>query len=289
MGKTKPILKAYENLEFLNSSDARILRILSEFLEPKTKFRKHKIVDTIVFFGSARLLSRKKALSELNKFRTINPKGITNDKLAEALRTSQQRVKMSRYYEEAVDLSKRLTEWSLGLDTSGNRFIICTGGGPGIMEAANKGAKLAGGYSVGLNISIPFEQYINKYVSPELQFEFHYFFMRKFWFAYLAKALIVFPGGFGTLDEFFELITLIQTGKVKKKMLLVVYDEKYWRNIINFDALVENAVISRSDMNLFTFCDNVDDAFNAVKKHFEKYYLKKEEEKRQEEPKIQLK
>lgn len=289
MGKTKPILKAYENLEFLNSSDARILRILSEFLEPKTKFRKHKIVDTIVFFGSARLLSRKKALSELNKFRTINPKGITNDKLAEALRTSQQRVKMSRYYEEAVDLSKRLTEWSLGLDTSGNRFIICTGGGPGIMEAANKGAKLAGGYSVGLNISIPFEQYINKYVSPELQFEFHYFFMRKFWFAYLAKALIVFPGGFGTLDEFFELITLIQTGKVKKKMLLVVYDEKYWRNIINFDAMVENAVISRSDMNLFNFCNNVDDAFNAIKKHFEKYYLKKEEEKRQEEPKIQLK
>lgn len=289
MEKPKPILKAYENLDFLNSSDARILRILSEFLEPKTKFRKHKIVDTIVFFGSARLMSKKKALSELNKFKTINPKVTSNDKLAEALRTSQHMVKMSRYYEEAVELSKRLTEWSLSLDTSGNRFTICTGGGPGIMEAANKGAKLAGGYSIGLNISIPFEQFVNHYVSPDLRFEFHYFFMRKFWFAYLAKALIVFPGGFGTLDEFFELITLIQTGKVKKKLLLVVYDEKYWRNIINFDAMVSNAVISRSDMNLFSFCNSVDEAFNEITGHFEKYYLKKEEEKRQEEPKIQLK
>lgn len=289
MGKIKPILKAYEDINFLNSSDARILRILSEFLEPQTKFRKHKIVDTIVFFGSARLLSRKRALSELNKFKTINTKDINAPNIAEALKTSRHMVKMSRYYEEAVDLSKRLTQWSLSLDTSGNRFIICTGGGPGIMEAANKGAKLAGGYSVGLNISLPFEQYLNKYVSPELRFEFHYFFMRKFWFAYLAKALVVFPGGFGTLDEFFELLTLIQTGKVKKKMLLVVYDEKYWRNIINFDALVANNVISSADMNLFSFCNGVDEAFNTIKKHFEKYYLRKEEEKRQEEPKIQLK
>ncbi len=157
------------------------------------------------------------------------------------------------------------------------------------MEAANKGAKLAGGYSMGLNISIPFEQYINKYVSPELRVEFHYFFMRKFWFAYLAKALIVFPGGFGTLDEFFEIITLLQTGKIKKKMLLVVYDENYWRNIINFDAMVSNAVITREDMNLITFCNNVDEAFNSITKHFEKNYLNKEKEKRQEEPKIQLK
>ena len=157
------------------------------------------------------------------------------------------------------------------------------------MEAANKGAKLAGGYSIGLNISIPSEQYVNKYVSPDLRFEFHYFFMRKFWFAYLAKALIVFPGGFGTLDEFFELLTLIQTGKVKKRMLLVVYDENYWRNIINFDALVSNGVITKSDMNLFSFCNSVEEAFNAVKKHFEKNYLRKEEEKRQEEPKINIK
>ncbi len=289
MAKSKPVLKAYEDLDFLNSSDARILRILAEFLEPKTKFRKHKIVDTIVFFGSARLMSKKKSTAALNKFKTINPKGTSNKKLAEALRTAQHMVKMSKYYEDAVELSKRLTEWSLNLDTSGNRFIICTGGGPGIMEAANKGAKLAGGYSLGLNISIPFEQFVNKYVSPDLRFEFHYFFMRKFWFAYLAKALIVFPGGFGTMDEFFEILTLIQTDKIKKKMLLIVYDEKYWKNIINFDGLVANAVISPLDLNLFSFCENVDDAFHLITSHFEKYYLKKEEEKREEEPKIQLK
>jgi uncharacterized protein (TIGR00730 family) len=289
MAKSKQVLKAYENLDFLNSSDARILRILAEFLEPKTKFRKHKIVDTIVFFGSARLMSKRKSTAELNKFKTINPKNTSNDKLAERLRNAQHMVKMSKYYEDAVELSKRLTEWSLNLDTSGNRFIICTGGGPGIMEAANKGAKLAGGYSLGLNISIPFEQFVNKYVSPDLRFEFHYFFMRKFWFAYLAKALIVFPGGFGTMDEFFEIITLIQTDKIKKKMLLIVYDEKYWKNIINFDGLVANAVISPSDLNLFSFCENVDDAFNLITRHFEKYYLKKEAEKRELEPKIQLK
>ncbi len=289
MAKNKPVLKAYEDLDFLNSSDARILRILAEFLEPKTKFRKHKIVDTIVFFGSARLMSRKKAMADLKKFNTINPKDTPNVKLAEELRTAQHMVRMSRYYEDAVELSRRLTEWSLSLDTSGNRFIICTGGGPGIMEAANKGAKLAGGYSMGLNISIPFEQFINKYVTPELKFEFHYFFMRKFWFAYLAKSLIVFPGGFGTMDEFFEILTLTQTDKIKKKMLLIVYDEKYWRKIINFDALVSNAVISPTDMNLFSFCNNVDEAFTLITKHFEKYYLRKAAEKREEEPKIQLK
>jgi hypothetical protein len=289
MAKSKPVLKAYENLDFLNSSDARILRILSEFLEPKAKFRKHKIVDTIVFFGSARLMSKKTSLAALNKFKTINPKYTTNEKLAEGLRNAQHKVRMSRYYEDAVELSRRLTEWSLNLDTSGNRFIICTGGGPGIMEAANKGAKLAGGYSVGLNISIPFEQFVNKYVNPELRFEFHYFFMRKFWFAYLAKALVVFPGGFGTMDEFFEILTLIQTDKIKKKMLLIVYDEKYWKNIINFDGLVANAVISPEDINLFSFCNDIDEAFKQITKHFEKYYLKKEDEKREEEPKIQLK
>jgi uncharacterized protein (TIGR00730 family) len=289
MVKNKPILKAYEDLEFINSADARIIRILSEFLEPRSKFRKHKIVDTIVFFGSARLMSKKKATAALNRFRTINPRDTSNQKLAEALRNAEHMVRMSRYYEDAVELSRRLTRWSLNLHTSGKRFIICTGGGPGIMEAANKGAKIAGGYSVGLNISIPFEQYINEYVSPDLRFEFHYFFMRKFWFAYLAKALIVFPGGFGTMDEFFEIVTLTQTNKIKKKMQLIVYDERYWKNIINFDALVANAVISPSDLNLFTFCNSVDDAFIKITQHFERHYLSKEAEKKQEEPKIQLK
>ncbi len=274
MAKDKNVLKAYEDIEFLNSADARILRILSEFLQPQKEFRKHKIIDTIVFFGSARLKSRKEAQSELNKFKTINP---ATPKLAEELRKAQHSVHMSKYYEDAVDLSKRLTEWSMSLGTFANRFIICTGGGPGIMEAANKGARLAGGYSIGLNISIPFEQFINKYVSPELRFEFHYFFMRKFWFAYLAKCLVVFPGGFGTMDEFFEILTLVQTGKIKKKMLLLVYDEKYWKSIVNFDGLIENGTINKSDMNYFTFCNSVDDAFDCIVKHFDKHYLTKKE------------
>ena len=283
--KQKTLLKAYENVDFLNSADARILRMLAEFLQPQSRFRKLKIVDTIVFFGSARLMSKRDATKVYNKFKTINPK--ETSKLAEELRAAQMLVHMAKYYEDTVELSRRLTEWSMNLKTQANRFIVCTGGGPGIMEAANRGAKLAGGFSVGLNISIPFEQYINKFVSPDLSFEFHYFFMRKFWFAYLAKALIVFPGGFGTMDEFFELLTLIQTGKIKKKLLLVVYDKKYWNSIINFKGLVEQGVISKSDLNLFSFCNTIDEAFDLITTHFKKNYLIKETE--AEEPSLNLK
>ena len=286
MVKKKKLQKAYENEEFLNSADARTLRILAEFLEPKSKFKKHNVVDTIVFFGSARLLPKDQAVKALNKFNTLDPKKTKG--FAEKLRTAQHAVLMSNYYEDAVKLSKRLTEWSLGLETSSNRFIICTGGGPGIMEAANKGAKLAGGLSIGLNISIPFEQFVNKYVSPDLSFEFHYFFMRKFWFAYLAKALIVFPGGFGTMDEFFEIMTLVQTGKIKKKLLLVVYDEKYWRSILNLENLYNNGMINKEDLNLFSFCNSVDEAFNLITRHFENHYLNAKELKVIE-PKIALK
>ena len=269
---TKPV-KAYENQEFLNSSDARIIRMLAEFIEPQGKFRKHKIVDTVVFFGSARLKSKKNAVAEYNQFKTLNPKSTPN--FAEKLRAAQHQVKMSKYYEDAVELSKRLTKWSLGLDTKANRFIICTGGGPGIMEAANKGAKLTGGLSVGLNISIPFEQFVNKYVTRDLSFVFHYFFMRKFWFAYLAKCLVVFPGGFGTMDEMFEILTLLQTGKIKKKMLLIVYDERFWKKIINLDGLIEHGVINKEDIANLSFCNSVDQAFSLITKYFEKYYLKK--------------
>jgi len=271
MTKHAGTVKAYQNDKFLNSSDGRIIRMLAEFLEPQSRFRKQKIVDTIVFFGSARLKSKRDATTELNKFKTMDANGDPN--FAEKLRIAQHHVKMSKYYEDAVQLSKRLTEWSLNLNTKANRFTICTGGGPGIMEAANKGAKQAGGKSIGLNISIPFEQFINKYIPKSLSFEFHYFFMRKFWFAYLAKSLVVFPGGFGTMDEFFEILTLVQTKKIKKKMLLIVYDEKYWKSIINFDGLIKNAVISANDIKNFTFCNSVDETFKIITEYLSTKHL----------------
>jgi uncharacterized protein (TIGR00730 family) len=275
MAKNLKNNKAYENLDFINSTNGRTLRLLAEYLEPKARFKKHKIVDTIVFFGSARLLSKRDAQTALNKIQSSNPK--TTPNFGKQLRMAQRAFEMSRYYEDAVELSRRLTEWSMNLETSANRFIVCTGGGPGIMEAANKGAKKAGGYSVGLNISIPFEQFVNKYVTKDLSFEFHYFFMRKFWFAYLSKALIVFPGGFGTMDELFEILTLIQTEKIRKKLALIIYDEKYWKSIINFDNLIYEGVISESDMKLFHFCNNIDDAFTIVKNHLEKNFLREKE------------
>jgi len=268
----KPIrpVKAYKNIEFLNSADARTIRILSEYYEPKSRFEKYKIVDTIVFFGSARLISRKDALKLVNQAK--KGKGTAAKKKFDR---AVKLLEMSRYYEDAVELSRRLTEWSMKLDGNGNRFIICTGGGPGIMEAANKGAYLTGGHSIGFNISIPYEQYVNKYVDPKLAFEFHYFFMRKLWFVYLAKALIVFPGGFGTMDELMEVLTLVQTKKVVKKMKIIIYDEAYWRKIINFDALIEHGTISKEDMKLFDFCNSIDEAFEKITEHFKKYFLNK--------------
>ena len=272
----KPV-KAYQDVDFLNSSDGRTIRIITEYLQPKSKFKKNKVMDTIVFFGSARMKARRDALRDYNSIKSSNPKQTEN--FASKLREAQLYLDMSRYYEDAVELSKRLTEWSMNLETSANRFIVCTGGGPGIMEAANKGAKKAGGYSIGLNISIPFEQFVNNYVTPDLSFEFHYFFMQKFWFAYLSKALVVFPGGFGTMDEMFEIMTLVQTAKLRKKLAVIIYDKKYWNKIINFDALVELGMISKSDLNLFTMCDTIDEAYEAIIKHLKKYYSKEKEPK----------
>jgi uncharacterized protein (TIGR00730 family) len=262
--------KAYKNMDFLTSTDARTIRILSEFYEPQSRFRKNNIIDTVVFFGSARLISSveaKKELAELRKAANDKPSAKLKIKKAEQL------VELAKYYDDAVELSKRLTTWSKQFNTRKKRFIVCSGGGPGIMEAANKGAKLAGGSSIGLNISIPFEQFVNKYVDEDLAFEFHYFFMRKFWFMYLAKALIAFPGGFGTLDELMEVLTLVQTGKIKKPMKIIVYGESYWKNLINFDHMIEMGTISKKDLQLFDFCNTVDDAFEKIKTHFEKYYL----------------
>ena len=271
MSKTKLPVKAYDNLEFLNSKEARAIRILAEFYEPLARFKKYNIVDTIVFFGSARLVSKKDAMKNLKSVKKNFKE--SPRKYKRELKKAETLLEMSRYYEATVELSKRLTEWSMNLPTHEKRFIVCSGGGPGIMEAANKGAKQAGGYSVGLNISIPYEQFVNKYVKPELAFEFHYFFMRKFWFAYMAKALIVFPGGFGTMDELMEILTLRQTGKIKKKMKIIVYDEEYWRKIINFEALIEKGMIDAKDMRYFDFCNSVDEAFDKITEHFKKNYL----------------
>ncbi len=270
--KKASVIPAYNNSEFMNSAGARELRILSEFIEPKLRFSKNKIIDTIVFFGSARIKSEKEAKAKLRELKKSDNK--TSRKYKNELEKAEKMLVMSHYYEDAVELSKRLTEWSMKLSKEEKRFIVCSGGGPGIMEAANKGAKLAGGDSIGLNISIPFEQFGNKYLKPESTFEFHYFFMRKFWFVYLAKALIVFPGGFGTLDEFMEVLTLMQTKKIKKDMKVIIYDEKFWKQIINFDKLIEFGTVSKSDMKLFDFCSTVDEAYNKVTAHFEKFYLK---------------
>ncbi len=260
----KTPVKAYNNTEFLNSADARTIRILSEFYEPKSRFWKYRIRDTVVFFGSARILSRKDALKNMREAKKSG--------LQKNINKAAKQLEMSQYYEDAVELSKRLTTWSMSLPVDEKRFIVCSGGGPGIMEAANKGAYLAKGHSVGLNISIPFEQFVNKYVDPNLAFEFHYFFMRKFWFAFLAKALVAFPGGFGTLDELMEVITLIQTKKLSKPLRVIVYGEKYWREVMNFDALLEHGMISKEDLKIFDFCSTVDEAFDIITTHFKKHY-----------------
>jgi uncharacterized protein (TIGR00730 family) len=256
--------KAYNNLDFLNSPEARIIRILAEFMEPRQRFRTHDIRDTIVFFGSARIKNRRDALRDLRKAEAAARGKRATRTLLAGLRQAQMQLEMSRYYEDTVELARMLTRWSRGLKQS-NRFVVTSGGGPGIMEAANKGAILAGGKSIGMNISLPFEQFANRYITPGLNFEFHYFFLRKFWFVYLAKALIVFPGGFGTLDELMEVLTLLQTDKIKKKMTVVIYGSEYWKTVLNFDEMVKRGVINHEDLKLFRFCDSPKEAFDYLK------------------------
>src|SRR6266704_3196442 len=245
--------KAYQDPGFLNSKDARALRILSEYLEPKSRFDHHKVDDTIVFMGSARIKSRETAEEMLRKAKD----GKDRERAQTALR-------MSAYYEAARELATRLTTWSKELDRVERRFVVCTGGGPGIMEAANRGAAEAKGLNVGLTISIPAEEFDNPYVTRELSFHFHYFFMRKFWFAYLAKAVIVFPGGYGTLDELFELLTLVQTHKMRKPMPIVLFGTEYWREVIDFDALARHGTIDAEDIGLVHRTDSVDDAYEWI-------------------------
>lgn len=261
MATTRGTQKSYRNEDFLNSPDARAIRILAEYYEPLQRFRRNQIQDTIVFFGSARLRSREEStrqrdelLASVNRLDDKTP----SKELLERLRAAEQLVEMSRYYEESAELARLLSAWSISLKNK--RFVICSGGGPGIMEAANKGAQQAGAQSIGLNISLPFEQDSNPYIPPDLNLEFHYFFMRKFWFVYPAKALVAFPGGFGTMDELMEVLTLVQTQKLRKTVYIVLYGSEFWKKIVNFPALAEMGLISAEDLDLFHFSDSPEEA-----------------------------
>ena len=248
--------KAYENMSFLASREARTLRILSEYLEPRARFRHYDVTDTIVMFGSARAIPGEEADRQYEE--AIK----TGD--ADAIAAAETVQRLARYYDLTRELARRMTEWSKTLPCSDRRFIVTSGGGPGLMEAANRGASDAKGISVGMGISLPEEPGVNEWATRELSFEFHYFFMRKFWFIYLAKAAVVVPGGFGTLDELFEMLTLVQTGKIDRPLPIVLFGREFWDEIINLDALVKWGTISPKDLELFTVCDTVDEAFNFL-------------------------
>ncbi len=267
---------AYEDKKFMESLGARPLRILAEYFDPLGRLRRAKVGDTIVMFGSARIYSRERALERLRQVqescrgrRKIEWRG----QLKKRITVARADLQMSRYYEEARELSRRITEWAITLGTAPRRFVICSGGGPGIMEAANRGAAEAGGTSIGLSIQLPHEQRPNPYISEDLNFCFHYFFMRKLWFAQMAKALIVFPGGFGTMDELWEMLTLMQTGKLSSRHLILIYGRKYWDKVLNWGHMVKTGTISRREYELLQFADTVDEAFERVRTEMETYHL----------------
>jgi uncharacterized protein (TIGR00730 family) len=275
---------AYENAEFLQSHDGRLLRMMAEFTEPLARFRHQKIQDTVVFFGSARFRGLDEANHELELLENTGsakaapiheqPAHDELDATSELRRKrAEAAIEMARYYEDARVLAYRLTKWAMTLKKKRERFVVTSGGGPGIMEAANRGAYEAGGKTIGLNIKLPFEQVPNPYVTPELNFEFHYFFMRKYWFAYLAKALVVFPGGFGTLDEMFELLTLAQTDKLAKQIKVVLYGSSYWNAVLNMDVLVDKGAISPRDRELFKMADTPDEAFDLLQAGLSEHHL----------------
>jgi uncharacterized protein (TIGR00730 family) len=262
---------AYQDREFLDSDEARPIRILAEYLEPLRRFQAQNVQDTVVFFGSARVTSRDHAEAELA---TLSRRLVGDaPEVQQHLALGRKAVEWSRYYEEARELARLLTEWSMGLGAPNHRFVVTSGGGPGIMEAANRGATEAGGKTVGLNIKLPFEQGANPYITDGLHFEFHYFFMRKFWFAYLAKALVIFPGGFGTLDEMFEILTLMQTEKLAKQIQIVLYGAEYWDPIVNLDPMLEWGAISRPDLQLLQRANTPQEAFEVLKAHLSEFHM----------------
>ena len=264
--------KAYLDHQFLKSEDARPIRILAEYLEPLRRFRAQNIQDTVVFFGSARIHSREDAQRALDEL-TLKHHGGAGGEIEEILHRGRRAVDWSRYYEEARELARLLTDWSRGLDSVHHRFVVTSGGGPGIMEAANRGAHEAGGKTIGLNISLPHEQGPNPFITEGLHFEFHYFFMRKFWFAYLAKALVIFPGGFGTLDEMFEILTLMQTEKLAKQIQIILYGSEYWNPILSLEPLAAWGAIDDEDIDLLTRADTPQAAFDLLKAHLTTHHL----------------
>jgi uncharacterized protein (TIGR00730 family) len=263
---------AYQDKKFMDSLGARPLRILAEYLDPLGRLRRANVGDTIVMFGSARIQPRDKALAHLKKLQK-DAHGRRTHEWRTKITAAKSIVGMSRYYEEARELSRRITTWSMTLGVHPKRFLVCSGGGPGIMEAANRGAAEAGGESVGLSIQLPHEQRPNPYITPDLNFCFHYFFMRKLWFAQMAKALIVFPGGFGTMDELWEILTLMQTGKLAKKHLILIYGREYWDKVLNWRHMVDTGTISEAEYKVLQFADTVDEAFERVREQMETHYL----------------
>jgi uncharacterized protein (TIGR00730 family) len=263
---------AYLYREFLESPEARPIRILSEYLEPLRRFKEQKIQDTVVFFGSARVDSRERAERALQ---TLRARGVPNadEQYQRELKKSRKALEWARYYEEARELARLLTAWTLSLQSENHRFVVTSGGGPGIMEAANRGAREGGGKTIGLNIRLPFEQGANPYITDGLHFEFHYFFMRKFWFAYLAKALVIFPGGFGTLDELFEILTLVQTDKLSKQIGVVLYGREYWDQVLHLQPMAEWGAIAEKDLELLNYFDTPVDAFEFLRDHLIAHHL----------------
>jgi uncharacterized protein (TIGR00730 family) len=286
---------AYENADFLNSPEGRMLRILAEYQEPMARFRRERIQDTVVFFGSARFRALDVANSELELLantgsaqpapkeeQPASPEEIERGEAsAQKLKLAEAAVEMAQYYEDARQLAGMMASWAKSLPGRRHRFVVTSGGGPGIMEAANRGAYEAGCKTIGLNIKLPFEQHPNPYITPALSFDFHYFFMRKYWFAYLAKALVVFPGGFGTLDEMFELLTLAQTRKLAKKITVVIYGSDYWKKVINLELLAEKGAIATADLELFQFADTPEEAFALLKAGLTENHLESDYEREQ--------
>ena len=263
---------SYLDAGFLDSDDARPIRILAEYLEPLRRFKEQRIQDTVVFFGSARVDSRERGERALKTLRARGERD-ADEQYEKELTRSRKAIEWARYYEDARELARLLTTWSMTLQSDNCRFVVTSGGGPGIMEAANRGAREAGGKTIGLNIRLPFEQGANPYITDGLQFEFHYFFMRKFWFAYLSKALVIFPGGFGTLDELFEILTLVQTDKLSKKIGVVLYGREYWEQVLDLKPMAEWGAIAEKDLELLHYADTPAAAFEHLRNHLVAHHL----------------